>query len=131
MATVSFDDVFTQNVLKKLFPQDRTERFFDALYGDKTEGAYDIGLAFMGHSQDNLQFEFQLRQRPSKCLACNLTYGLPEIFSRHPIIDVEGLVEEIDQLLNGRARCSNWQLGFTKVVSRELHVIPLTLFLDN
>ena len=131
MATVSFDDVFTQNVLKKLFPQDRTDRFFDALYGDKTEGAYDIGLEFKGHSQNELQFEFQLRQRPSKCLACNLTFGLPKILSRHPIINVEGLVKEIDQLLNGRARCTNWQLGFTQVASGELHVIPLTLFLDN
>jgi hypothetical protein len=123
--------MFTHDVLKKLFPPNRTDRFFDAIYGDTTEGAYDIRLKFKRHSANRLQFEFELKQRPGRCLACNLTYGLPEIFSRHPIININGLVQEIDQLLNGRTRCTNWQLGMTQVVSSELHVIPLTIFLDE
>jgi hypothetical protein len=131
MATESFRDMFTQDVLKKVFPGDLADRFFDALYGDTTEGAYDISLEFKGHSQNKLQFEFHLKQRPEKCLGCNLTYGLPQIFSRHPIININGLVQEIDNLLNGRARCTDWQLGMTQVVSSELHVIPLILFLDT
>jgi hypothetical protein len=131
MATESFHDMFTQDVLRKLFPGDRADRFFDALYGDTTEGAYDISLEFKGHSQNKLQFEFHLKQRPDKCLGCNLTYGLPQIFSRHPIININGLVQEIDNLLNGRARCTDWQLGMTQVVSSELHVIPLILFQDT
>jgi len=131
MATESFRDMFTQDVLKKVFPGDLADRFFDTLYGDTTEGAYDISLEFKGHSQNKLQFEFHLKQRPEKCLGCNLTYGLPQIFSRHPIININGLVQEIDNLLNGRARCTDWQLGMTQVVSSELHVIPLILFLDT
>lgn len=126
-----FRELFTRDVLKTLFPADRSGRFFDALYGDATEGAYDVSLEFKEHSQDGLHFEFHLKQRPGKCLACNLTYGLPEIFSRHPIINIKGLVQEINRLLNGRDRCTGWRLGFTQVVSGKLHVIPLVLFLDN
>jgi hypothetical protein len=131
MTFVSFNAIFDEDVLKKLFPPGRTDQFFDALYGDTAEGAYDMRLKFKGHTTNKLQFEFHLKQRPGKCLACNLTYGLPEILSRHPIINVNGLVQEIDQLLNGRAIFRSWQLGNTQVVSRELHVIPLTLFLDE
>jgi hypothetical protein len=129
VATESFHDVFTQDILKKLFPEDRSDQFFDALYGDTAEGAYDISLEFKEHSQDRLVFEFHLKQRPNKCLGCNLTYGLPRIFFHHPIININGLVQEIDQLMDQRARCTYWQLGMTQVVSSELHVIPLILFL--
>jgi len=85
MATESFDGIFTQDVLKKLFPEDRADQFFDALFGDAEEGAYDISLEFKGQSQNKLEFEFHLKQRPGKCLACNLTYGLPQVFSRHGV----------------------------------------------
>ena len=130
MAKKSFDGLFTQEVLKRLFPKDRADQFFDALYGDRTDGAYDISLEFKGHNQNKLQFELHLKQRPGKCLACNLTFGLPRIFSSHPIININGLVNEIDHLLNGQARCANWQIGSTHVVYNDLHVIPLILFLD-
>ena len=131
MATLNFKDVFTEDVLEKLFPWDRADRFFEALYGDTSEGAYDICLRFNKHSQGKLYFEFLLKQRSGKCLACNLTYGLPQIFSRHPIININGLVQNINRLLNGQATCTNWQLDPTHEVSRDLHVIPLTLFLDG
>jgi hypothetical protein len=131
MATERLSDVFTQSVLEQLFPQERADRFFEALYGDSREGAYDIRLEFRGQSENQLQFGFHLRQRAGKCLACNLTFGLPQIFSRHPIINIEGLIEGIGRLLDGRTKCTNWQLGHTQVVSRELHVIPLMLFLGG
>ena len=131
MTTVNFHDILHQDVLKKLFPSDRTDQFFEAFYGDAAEGAYNIELAYRGHSQGELQLEFQLRLRPGKCLACNLTYGLPQVFLRHPIININGLVEQIDNLLDGQAKCTSWELGATRDVSSELHVIPVTLFFDS
>lgn len=131
MTEAPFGNIFTRDVLENLFPEDRTDRFFDALYGDMTEGAYDIGLEFKGHRQNKLLFELHLKQRHGKCLSCNLTYGLPEVFSRHPTIDIKGLVQEIGTLLNGRASCIDWHLGSTREVSGELHVVPLIISLEN
>ena len=131
MSIERFQDVFTRDILNELFPGDRADHFFHALYGDTAEGAYDISLEFKEHSKDKIVFEFHLKQRSGKCLACNLTYGLPQIFSRHPIININGLVQNINRLLNGQATCINWQLDPTHEVSRDLHVIPLTLFLDG
>ena len=131
MATKRFDGIFTPDVLKKLFPEDRSDLFFDALFGSAAEGAYDISLKFREHNQKRLEFELHLTQRPGKCLYCNLTYGLPAVFSRHPIINIKKLVQDIDRLLNGQARCIEWQLGITREVSSELHVIPLIISLDS
>jgi len=122
---MEFEHLFTQDALSALFPPDRADLFFHGLYGDPSEGAYDISLVFKGQDRDTLQFEFRLEQRPGKCLACNLTYGLPEVFSRHPIIDIKRLIREIDQMLGGQWRCADWQLGLTREVSRELHILPL------
>jgi hypothetical protein len=113
----------------QIFPRSRADKFFDALYGDSSEGAYDIRLVFAKQSGNTLGFEFHLTQRPGKCLACNLTYGLPQVFSRHPIIDVKGVVEKIGQLMNGQAKVVDWKLGSTREISRSLHVIPLTVVL--
>jgi len=127
MEKIAFEQLFTQRALLELFPHERADLFFEGLYGDPLEGAYDISLVFKGQDRDTLQFEFRLEQRPGKCLACNLTYGLPEVFSRHPMIDIKGLVREIDQMLGGQWRCSDWRLGLTREVSRELHVLPLII----
>lgn len=127
MAEENYSEIFTQVALDNIFPDNRADNFFDALYGDCTEGAYDIRLCFKGHSPDRLHFEFHLKERPGKCLACNLTYGLPQVFSRHPVINVKGVVQEIDNLLNGRSKCGEWQLGRTREVSRKLHIVPLTI----
>ncbi len=124
-------DLFGKAVLERLFPKERADQFFDALFGDPGEGAYDIGLAFKGHNRDNLFFEFHLTQRPGKCLACNLTSGLPQVFSRHPVINVKGLIEGIDKLMDGKARCVGWKIGYTQEVSDGLHVIPLTITLQD
>ncbi len=117
--------------MNELFPDDRADRFFEALFGDAEEGAYDIGLVFREQGQNELLFEFHLKQRPGKCLACNLTYGLPDVFSRHPVINIDGLVKKIDESLNGLARCSKWQLGATREISKSLHTVPLTIFIDE
>lgn len=126
----NFADIFTKDVLNKLFPEDRANQFFDALFGDVSEGAYDIALEFREYSQNSLEFEFHLKRRPDKCLACNLTYGLPNVFSRHPVINVKRIIQEIDNHLNGQARCIDWRLGHTREVSRELHIIPLSVFVE-
>jgi len=131
MAAENYSDVFTRDVLKKLFPENRSDKFFDALYGDPAEGAYDICLEYNGQSQNRLHFEFHLKERPGKCLACNVTYGLPQVFSRHPIINVKGVVQKIDMLLDGRSKYGGWQLGRTREVSRKLHIVPLTIDLKQ
>ncbi len=127
MQTPSCKTIFKQPILDEIFPSTRTDRFFDALLGDASEGAYDITLTYAGESADQIDFEFKLKRRPGKCLACNLTYGLPEVFMRHPVIDVAGVVRQIDsRMINGK-QCGEWTLGRTREVSRDMHVLPLTV----
>lgn len=125
-----FDRIFTSEKLEALFPSDLSDRFFDALYGDADEGAYDISLAFSGTDDNRILFEFRLAQRKGKCLACNLTYGLPQVFTRHPVIDVKGLVKKIEGLLEDGSKIVDWKLGPTREISRTLHIVPLILALD-
>jgi len=122
-------DIFTQETLQTLFPPERANAFFDALFGDAEDGAYDIRLVFKGQAANTLTLALELHERPGKCLACNLTYGLPEVFSRHPIINIKGLTAEIDALLGDKATCTDWKLGTTQTVSKKLHVIPLMISL--
>jgi len=131
MADDRFDSLFAPETMAVIFPGDRADRFFEALLGDSGEGAYDIGLDFAGADADHLYFEFQLRRRPGKCLTCSLTSGLPHVLARHPVIDLAGVVRQIDRRLNGRLRCGAWQLGKTREVSRRLHVVPLTVRLEK
>lgn len=126
-----FKTIFSQEKLDALFPPERSNQFFDALFGDADEGAYDIRLAFNKLRDDQLHFEFQLHQRPGKCLACNLTYGLPKVFERHPVIDVKGVVKQLSMLMNGKSRCTEWALGKSKEISRELHVVPLIVKIES
>lgn len=126
-----YDQVFAPDVLLKLFPPERADEFFEALFGEASEGAYDIDLKYKGHNQDRLNFEFHLEKRPGRCLTCSLTYGLPQVFSRHPVINVASLVQEIAQILDVQASCLNWKLGRTQEVSSELHTIPLTISLND
>jgi len=131
MFVENIDQLFTETALRHLFPAKRADAFFEALYGDAAEGAYDITLSFHGLKENALEFRFDLHRRPGKCLACNLTYGLPQVFSRHPIIDIGGLVRDIEKRLAGKATCSRWELGETTEISSDLHVVPLTVFLDR
>ncbi len=122
-------EIFTTDALKKLFPPQRTDDFFEALFGDAQDGAYDIELKFVNDDLEDkkLYFELHLIERPRKCLACNLTYGLPEVFSRHPIINIKGLVADINSLLGDIAMTKGWTLRHTRQDSSELHIIPLVV----
>ncbi|MEJ2474766.1 MAG: pancreas/duodenum homeobox protein 1 [Desulfobacterales bacterium] len=131
MTIATIAQLFTETALKQLFPAERTDAFFEALYGDAAEGAYDIVFSFQGLKKEALEFRFDLHRRPGKCLACNLTYGLPQVFSRHPLIDIAGLVRGIDNRLAGKATCSRWKLGETEEISSDLHVVPLTVYLER
>ena len=68
-------DVFTPECLNDLFPIQRTNDFFDALFGDAEEGAYDIRLVVDPEESDDgeLHFYFELHQRAGRCLVCSLT----------------------------------------------------------
>jgi len=123
--------VFTDQILEELFPAQRTNDFFEALFGDANEGAYDIKLRYYGYDKHSrtLQFNLDLFERPGCCLVCSLTYGLPEVFSRHPIINIKGLVSEIEKKLEGMATCDGWKLGSTSQQEKSRHSIPLMLTL--
>ena len=132
MSQDAFAAAFTADVVEQLFPASRADDFFEALFGDAAEGAYDIRLIYKGFDEPakTIVFALQLHQRPGKCLVCNLTYGLPEVFSRHPLINLNGLAREIDQLVGDRGSCSKWRLGTTEQISNELHSIPFLVSLD-
>ncbi len=121
--------IFDDDTLAQLFPAARSNDFFEALFGDADEGAYDIRLRFAGYDEaDNtLRFFLDLHERPGCCLVCSLTHGLPEVFSRHPVINIKGLVADIEKKLAGRAECGDWRLGATEQQSRGLHSIPLII----
>ena len=121
--------IFSRTTLRELFPQERTDAFFDALFGDASEGAYDIELAFDSYDRaaKKLRFLLNLRERPGCCLACNLTYGLPEVFARHPVIDLKGLVRDIEGRLGGEMVCGDWRLGRAVQQDYALHIIPLEI----
>ncbi|NDV19601.1 pancreas/duodenum homeobox protein 1 [Pseudodesulfovibrio sp. JC047] len=120
-----YGDIFTDDLLLTIFPAERTDAFFEALFGEAEEGSYDIGLGYVGENDSGLEFEMQLKQRPGKCLACNLTFGLPEVFARHPIINMQGVADAVAQAIGQKT--ASWTLGATRQVSRELSVIPLTI----
>ncbi len=129
MTTDNFQEIFTDSILKELLPSERANDFFEALYGDIEEGSYDISLAYNGLSSDqkSLQFLLNLSERPGKCLACHLTHGLPEVFTRHPIINIAGMVAKIDAQLGDKASCGEWHLGSTQTISRQLYAVPLII----
>jgi hypothetical protein len=125
----SMNDVFTNEVLQELFPAQRADDFFEALFGDADEGAYDISLSFQGHDEkeNTLNFNLDLHERPGYCLACNLTSGLPDVFSRHKVINIEGLVTDVEKKLDGKVKCETWKLGRTQQPQKSLHSIPLQI----
>lgn len=124
------DSPFDQENLDRLLPPSTSDRFFEALLGDSREGAYDIRLCFNSRQKDRLEFEFQLIRRPGKCLACSLTYGLPRVFSRHPVIDAQNLARRLIGLLDKNLTCAKWRFGRTREISRRLHVVPFTIIFE-
>lgn len=120
-------DLFTSEACRELLPAATADQFFDALFGDASEGSYDIALSYRGSDTTSLQFDIELHERPGHCLVCNLTYGLPEVFSRHPIININGLVEKIGARLGEKGNIEAWRLGRTNQQSQSLHIIPLII----
>ncbi|MDR1776254.1 MAG: hypothetical protein LBR31_00300 [Desulfovibrio sp.] len=121
------EQVLEQSFLEEIFPAERTDAFFDAIFGGVEEGAYDIALVCRSLSPSKTELAFELRQRPGKCLACNLTYGLPQVFQRHPVINVPGIAKTVAEHLGWETEGLRWRLGATEETSRELHAIPLIL----
>ena len=54
--------LFTKDALENLLPPQLSNDFFEALYGDANEGAYNISLFFISYDpeQKRLSFELQL-----------------------------------------------------------------------
>jgi hypothetical protein len=121
--------VFTKDWTDSVFPPARTDAFFDALFGGAEEGAYTISLRFVEQRADTYEFAFDLTQRPGKCLACSLTYGLPQVFARHPVINVKGVAAAAAAAL-GKASF-DWKLGSTREISAGLHLIPLLITIPS
>ena len=127
MDQASVDRVLTQEYLDTLLPGTISDRFFDALYGDASEGAYDIKLEFIAANDKRIVLAFNLMQRPGKCLVCSLTYGLPNVFSRHPLINISGMVEKIEEQ---GLKIKSWRLGDTEEQNSSFHTIPFYLDLE-
>ena len=127
MQTNKFVELFDSNKCAEMLPPEKADDFFEALFGDASEGSYDIELAYQGSDESSLTFNILLHERPGHCLACNLTQGLPEVFSRHPIINVEGIVAQVNETLGNKATTGPWRLGATRQQSQSLHLIPLTI----
>ena len=127
MNQVCLEKIATQDFLDSLLPPEKSDQFFEALYGDASEGAYDIRLECISAASDQIVLGFNLTQRPGKCMVCSLTYGLPTVFQRHPLINIKGMVSKIEE---SGLKISSWRLGATKENSSSLHVIPLFLYLS-
>lgn len=117
----------SNDTLDQIFPPSRTDAFFEALFGGTETGAYDIRLRFEEQTPTTLHLAFHLIERPGQCLACNLTYGLPQVFARHPILAVGQTVTQVCDQLGLSA--ASWSLEPTREVRRGLHLIPLHITL--
>lgn len=124
MNQAELSQVFTQDFLDELLPVEKSDQFFEALYGDASEGAYDIRLEFISANQGRVVLAFSLIQRPEKCLVCSLTYGIPKVFARHPLININGMVDKIAQK---GVDVEHWRLGETEESSSTQHTIPFYL----
>lgn len=113
--------------LNEIFPPQRTEEFFEALFGGAEEGAYDIRLTCDEVTDDRAILSFDLHERPGKCLVCNLTYGLPQVFRRHPVLDVAGVARAVAERLGWDPAAIQWELGHTQEGDPHLHRIPFIL----
>lgn len=127
MSRAVIDRVLTQDYLDTLLPGEISDRFFEALYGDVSDGAYDIRLEFITASDKRIVLAFNLIQRPGKCLVCSLTYGLPNVFSRHPLININGMVKKIEEQ---GFKVKSWRLGDTEEQTSSFHTIPFYLNLE-
>ena len=131
MANDPFSGLFNAETCSQLLPPSTADRFFEALFGDAAEGSYDLELRYRSSDSGSLYFDILLHERPGHCLACNLTYGLPQVFSRHPLINISGITEKINEIIGDRAEAGDWKLGATRQQSQSLHIIPLVIELKE
>jgi hypothetical protein len=122
MNQMVIENIFTRQFCDDLLPPQTSDRFFEALYGDVSEGAYDIRLDCVSVETDRIELAFNLTQRPGKCLVCSLTYGLPNVFARHPLINIQGIIQKIR---DAGVSVKDWRLGKTSENNNTQHVIPL------
>ncbi len=127
MSQVVIENIFTQEFLDNLLPLELSDQFFEALYGDAAEGAYNISLELVSNNSKQIVLCFNLVQRPGKCLVCSLTYGLPNVFFRHPLININNMIKKIEA--NG-IKVKNWRLGDTNEQNSSLHTIPFYIDLE-
>ena len=125
-----YGDLFSAKTCAELMPAMTADQFFEALFGAADEGSFDLELKYRGSNSDSLLFDILLHERPGHCLACNLTYGLPEVFSRHPVININGIAEKINEIIGERGKTGSWKLGATTQQSQSLHTIPLVIELE-
>ena len=119
--------VLNQDFLDTLLPAETSDQFFEALYGDAMDGAYDIRLEYISANDERIVLAYNLTQRPGKCLVCSLTYGLPKVFSRHPLINIDGMIEKMGAK---DIQIKSWRMGETEEQTSQLHSIPLYLELE-
>ena len=127
MEKKELENIFTRDFLNELLPLDLSDLFFEALYGDASEGAYDIKLEFESADSKQITLCFKLIRRPDKCLVCSLTYGLPKVFACHPLINIKNMVKKIK---NKGIKIKNWKFGNTQENNSLMHSIPLYLELE-
>ena len=111
--------------LLAIFPASLSDAFFEAIYGDVDEGAYDIVLCCQKVEKDKAFFAFELRKREGKCLKCSLTYGLPAVFRKHPLLNIPDVAAKLATLLGWKK--AHWELLPVEEISDDLHLIPLEL----
>lgn len=123
------EEVITDEFLERLFPQEKADEFFEALYGGAETGAFDIALRCKGFNEPEkvLFLEFVLTERPGKCMACSLTQGLPPVFERHPVINIKNIVKKIEKKISPDWSVEDWSLGSTNALSSNTNSIPLML----
>lgn len=112
-----------QEKLDEIFPATKSDEFFEAIYGGAEDGAYDIVLTCDNITGAKAVLAFELRRRPGQCLKCSLTYGLPDVFKRHPLLNVAGVAGQIAARLGWEAGYK-WELRPVREISDDLHIIP-------
>lgn len=122
-------ECINQKLLDEIFPPEKTSAFFDAIYGGAEDGAYDIRLTCVAVEPEQAFFRFELIRREGQCLRCNLTYGLPAVFERHPVIDAQGVASALAHLLGWKK--FQWKFGAVEEINDDLHIIPLELKKEN
>jgi len=127
------NELIQEDKLNELFPKGKDNEFFEAFYGGLEDGAFDINFSFESYNPDNseLVFGFNLKERPGKCMACNLTYGLPAVFEKSPIINLKAIINGINEMINPHYEVNEFILGKTIPKAPKLNVIPLIIKLKN